>query len=160
MTTERLKSKRRVLPDEGDAVSLKSFTSQKLDWINSIVSDAGLKDLHCRVAVALSLYLNARTHECYVSQPTLAKRSCCTDRSVRTATNALVSRGYLSVQVNAGPNGTNLYRMIVPVKVNHEIEETLTPEATFRPPPERTFLHPRNVASAPPGSYVPTNTCA
>jgi hypothetical protein len=139
MTSESKKSKTKN--------SKQTWTSHKLDWINDAVSDPDrLTDFQSRVAVALSIYFNAETGECYVKQTTLAKRVGGTRRGTQKALDRLVELHYIKPpKINEGPGGTNIYAMI---KRSERLEGCESTSSTI----EHAGSHPANPGSPPPAN--------
>lgn len=153
---------------EPDPEKLKTFTSLKLDWINRINSDRRLSDYQSRAGVSLSFYFNHNAYDCYVGQNTLAERAGGEKRATQYALDALVALGYLGVTLRAGPNGTNIYRMMFPEaeESDQHVHADAPPEPppvhVDAPPPCTEMHHPH----APPCAQTPVlehlcmNTCA
>ena len=66
-------------------------------FIDQVSSDLSLHANACRVAIALSGYVNSRTMMCWPTQERLAELVGLTERSVRSALNALADAGHLQV---------------------------------------------------------------
>jgi hypothetical protein len=145
--------------DTHTSEAAKSFTARKLDWINRIVSDRRLTLFQRVVGVALSFYFNADSSDCYVSQKKLAERVGGTVRAVQMAIDALVAAGLLAVQVGAGKNSTNTYRMLDGLEAFSQLEEAQPHEPPFVPP-ARPYAHPPESPFVPPlnGDSYPLRT--
>jgi hypothetical protein len=98
--------------DESDSDINRRFTRRKLNWASNIISDERLTDFQKVVGFTLIYYFNKRTSDCFFKQKTLAQRVRGGVRATQEALDALVDLGYVSVKLWAGPNRTNVYRML------------------------------------------------
>lgn len=63
---------------------------------------------------------------CYPSISRLCERTRMTDRGIQAVIKRLIERGFLTVQMNAGRSGSNLYTL-------HTTPEPCSPRSTFTP---------------------------
>ncbi|WP_306150679.1 helix-turn-helix domain-containing protein [Roseovarius sp. MMSF_3281] len=122
--------------------------------IMSAVYDGDLTDIY-EVSVLLALANHADDEgRCYPSLKRIAKLARVTERGVQKIVKRLEDRGYLDVQINKGPKGTNLYRVIPePRPLLDQMEGYPRTEFTPNPEtytPERGSPHPPNTKAKTP----------
>jgi len=89
---------RAAFPTEtGDARGRLWRADDRVRFIDQVSGDLTLNANTCRVAVALSRYVNSRTRLCWPTQRMLAELVGLTERSVRSALEALAKTGHLQV---------------------------------------------------------------
>jgi Helix-turn-helix domain len=69
----------------------------RMRFIDQVSADLGLPPNACRVAIALSRYVNSRTLMCWPTQKILAELVGLTERRIRSAIDALAAAGHLQV---------------------------------------------------------------
>jgi len=96
---------------------------------------------------------------CWPSMATLSKRCRKSDRAVQASLKALVALGELDIDYNAGPHGTNRYRIRLDVLRPPKSTSPSSPEARFTPEePGGCSVrhdHPEARGTGPPKSTAP-----
>ena len=88
---------------------------------------------------------------CYPSTPRLAQRTGMSERAVQGHIKALRAEGYLQIEDNAGPGGTNLF-FVRPTPVtpaDSAPPQKLRPRKSCATPPQKTSFTPAESADEP-----------
>ena len=89
----------------------KSFTSDKLDWLDQVVSDRKLRDFSFKVAYAIAQHINAESKIAYPGHARLATLLGASRRGIQKAISDLKQRNHLEVSSRTGRGHVNEYRM-------------------------------------------------
>lgn len=106
----------------------------------SAVYDSDLEDIY-DVSVMLALANHADdSGVCYPSIARICKLSRCKPRKAQNVIKSLQDRGYLFIEIQAGPRGTNRYHLTpIPPHSVHPAQYAPPPHDTTPPPHEATF---------------------
>jgi hypothetical protein len=87
---------------------IRAFTGWKLDILDSICRDRIVLASHFRVAYALMQHVNSRSRTTHVSERKLAEECGVQERTVRTAIQQLIKKGYVHRR-RPNRSKTNIY---------------------------------------------------